>query len=170
MIEALHAMNSQNHDILIISDANSVFIDEILTHRNAKSYITRVITNPAYWRDDGLLVLRRHTTDPPHNCPDKRCGINLCKGKELDEHIAQFGAYDRVIYCGDGSNDICPILRLSPKDAVVYRTGRRLERILKADAEVPEPQVKPTSILPFTTGDDALAQFMAILDETKSKY
>ncbi|TPX33026.1 hypothetical protein SmJEL517_g04024 [Synchytrium microbalum] len=163
MVKALELMHAQNSDILILSDANTVFIDEILKSRNAKQYITRVISNPAYWRDDGMLVVKRHTTNPPHGCKDKRCGINLCKGKELDAHVAQYGPYDRIVYCGDGANDACPILRLAPKDAVVYRTGRRLEKILNADAQERNPTVKTSIILPFTTGEDALAHFTSIL-------
>jgi pyridoxal phosphate phosphatase PHOSPHO2 len=39
----------------------------------------------------------------------------LGAGKELDEFMGRhggWGAFDRVVYVGDGGNDFCPVLRL----------------------------------------------------------
>lgn len=40
--------------------------------------------------------------------------------------------YDRVLYVGDGSNDVCPALWLGPRDAVFARRGLALAKALQA--------------------------------------
>jgi hypothetical protein len=36
----------------------------------------------------------------------------------------------RVIYCGDGANDLCPALLLGPQDLVLARAGFGLEQLI----------------------------------------
>ncbi|TPX46420.1 hypothetical protein SeMB42_g03704 [Synchytrium endobioticum] len=163
MLESLRLMHARSHDVLILSDANSVFIDEVLKCHGADAYVSCVVTNPACWRD-GVLLVHRHTVDPPHGCTDARCGVNLCKGVELDAYLAKH-VYDRIVYCGDGANDVCPIRRLGEADAVVYRTGRMLERLLRDDAASAEPQIRARTVLPFSTAEDALVHFKALMED-----
>jgi hypothetical protein len=40
----------------------------------------------------------------------------------------------RVIYCGDGHNDLCPALSLGPGDVVLARQGHALERLIAGRA------------------------------------
>lgn len=65
----------------ILSNANSVYIDTILKHYGVENAIDEVVTNPAQFRDDGLLELRRRV-DPSgrqHQCK-VGCSPNMCKG------------------------------------------------------------------------------------------
>lgn len=78
----------------------------------------------------------------PHGCPNA-CAVNICKGavdyrnlsvkstglahvliagKELLDHVAKFGEYERLIYAGDGRNDYCPStkLRRYVRDQVLF--------------------------------------------------
>ena len=43
--------------------------------------------------------------------------------------------YRRVVYCGDGENDLCPALHLAPGDLVLARKGFGLHRLLTQRAE-----------------------------------
>jgi Putative Phosphatase len=73
----------------------------------------RITTNPATWREDGLLVVRRRV-DPEgeqHSCK-VGCSPNMCKGEELSAFLKEHGEYEKVVYIGDGSNDFCPVVRL----------------------------------------------------------
>ena len=45
--------------------------------------------------------------------------------------------YRRVIYCGDGENDLCPALALSSGDLVLARKGYGLHKLLAKRAETP---------------------------------
>jgi hypothetical protein len=73
----------------------------------------RITTNPATWREDGLLVVRRRV-DPEgelHGCK-LRCSEEICKGQELSAFLNEHEEYEKVVYIGDGSNDFCPVVRL----------------------------------------------------------
>jgi Dullard-like phosphatase family protein len=64
-----------------------------------------------------------------HGCP--LCPANLCKGRELDAMRAAPGAaHRRIVYAGDGANDLCPALCLGPDDVVLARAGHPLAALL----------------------------------------
>lgn len=62
-----------------------------------------------------------------HGCP--LCPANLCKGRELDAMRAAVPRR-KVVYAGDGANDLCPALCLGPEDVVLARAGYPLERLI----------------------------------------
>lgn len=76
-----------------------------------------------------LVVLPRRAT--PHSC--KLCPANLCKGEELAA-IQGSGRYRRIVYAGDGANDICPALALREGDVLLARAGHALARYAEAAA------------------------------------
>ena len=80
---------------------------------------------------------------------------NLCKGHVLKEYIAKRGTdgvkFDRINYAGDGSNDLCPSLKLGPNDRVFPRVGFPLHKLSVARAETKDLQA---AIFPFNSGDD----------------
>lgn len=114
-------------------------------------------TNPAQFDASGRLTIDGyHVQDW---C--KLSTVNMCKGHILDAHIndaAQHGVrYDRVAYVGDGSNDLCPALRLRPVDIVFPRKGFRLiDKIasLNVDAGV----VLAAKVVPWTNGLEILEE------------
>ncbi|XP_054290964.1 probable phosphatase phospho2 isoform X1 [Macrosteles quadrilineatus] len=131
MPEFLKWLNKENHEAIIISDSNSVFIDVWLRHRKLDEYIARVFTNPASFNEDGLLLIKPyHEQD---SC--KLSTRNLCKGAILEAYIKERQEeevlFDMVAYVGDGQNDLCPALRLSKDDVVFPRIGFTLDNILK---------------------------------------
>lgn len=80
---------------------------------------------------------------------------NLCKGHVLKEYIAKRGVegvtFERVNYAGDGSNDLCPSLKLSTRDRVFPRAGFPLAKLTAARAASKELQAQ---VFPFTSGED----------------
>jgi phosphoserine phosphatase len=76
------------HDVIIISDGNTLFIDQILSNYNLKPYITQLITNKVKEHGDGRLNLIpcRDPVKEAHDCENKLssgkklCNGNLCKG------------------------------------------------------------------------------------------
>ncbi|KIO28493.1 hypothetical protein M407DRAFT_181183 [Tulasnella calospora MUT 4182] len=140
MIRAIKKLKSDsvpNTTLLCLSNANQVFIDTILEHRGLRDAFDEIITNPATWRSDGLLQVRRRI-DPSgrqHSC-QVGCSPNMCKGEELEAYLNRKGSdgfYDRMVYVGDGKNDFCPILRLREQDVVLARVGRGLEERIKEE-------------------------------------
>jgi len=127
MIELLEWLHTMGHETIIISDSNSVFIEEWLSHNNLTECVRRVFTNPASFNEDGLLTIK-----PYHH--QEWCKLsteNLCKGHILQEYLAERGEegvkFDAVAYVGDGQNDLCPALKLSKDDFLFPRTGFPLD-------------------------------------------
>ena len=83
-----------------------------------------------------LAVKPRHdeAAAGSHGCP--LCPANLCKGQEL-EALRRRAAYARVVYAGDGANDLCPALILSAGDAVLARAGHALAALIAERARGP---------------------------------
>lgn len=52
------------------------------------------------------------------------------QGQEL-ESLRRQHPYQRIVYCGDGANDLCPALSLTPSDTVLARAGHALERLIR---------------------------------------
>ncbi|BGP48721.1 hypothetical protein JCM10450v2_004597 [Rhodotorula kratochvilovae] len=121
--------------VLCLSNSNSVYIDTIMKHYKATDIFNEVITNPAAFREDGLLELRRRVdpNGPQHGCK-VGCSPNMCKGAELEAWMERHGgwdSFDKVIYVGDGANDLCPILHLRAQDTALVRLYRELYRRLQ---------------------------------------
>jgi len=157
MRELLAFVATNNCDSVIISDCNSVFIEQLLRKYGLRNAIQSVYTNPASFDSSGCLQL-----EPFHN--QDWCNlstINLCKGHILDMHISEqkkLGiSYETIAYVGDGSNDLCPTLRLKSKDLVFPRTGYRLLEKLNS-AEQVDAKVKP-----WKTGFEIIDELQLLL-------
>lgn len=81
-----------------------------------------------------LVIAPRHDHHNlgPHGCP--LCPVNLCKGRELDAMRAA-APRRKVVYAGDGANDLCPALCLGPDDVVLARSGHPLELLIAERAK-----------------------------------
>ncbi|BGP16753.1 hypothetical protein JCM10213_002144 [Rhodosporidiobolus nylandii] len=138
MVRAIkHVANSEElkGSWTILSNANSVYIDTILKHNGVDKDVDEVVTNPAHFEENGLLVVKRRVdpAGPQHACK-VGCSANMCKGDEIEKIIAARGgwdSFDKVIYLGDGGNDLCPVLHLRPQDVVLARSYRELFRKLQ---------------------------------------
>lgn len=66
------------------------------------------------------------------------------QGAELAALRASAPRARRVVYCGDGANDLCPCLGLGPQDVVLARAGHDLERLIaqRAAAAAADPGVR----------------------------
>lgn len=59
------------------------------------------------------------------------------QGQEL-ENLRRQHPYQRIVYCGDGANDLCPALSLTPSDVVLARRGHALEKLIAERADSDE--------------------------------
>eukprot|EP00951_Prasinocladus_malaysianus_P001126 scaffold7886_cov46-Prasinocladus_malaysianus.AAC.1 len=119
-------------DMHILSDANTVYISEILASNGMGNVFDGVHTNPAAFDSTGALRVSPYSTHD-HGC--HLCPKNLCKGLII-ERLLFASAYSRVVYVGDGSNDFCPSCRTGPWDVVLaresYPTNRKARLLMKA--------------------------------------
>ncbi|KAK7479336.1 hypothetical protein BaRGS_00029414 [Batillaria attramentaria] len=155
---------------IIISDANSVFIQYILEYCGLDMAISQVFTNPAEFNSAGCLTISNfHTQDW---CPLST--VNLCKGHILQDFIQRRVAegvhYSRVLYIGDGSNDFCPGLTLRAQDYLLPRKGFSLWKKLEENKEKPES--KRRQVAASVMGWDSAHEIRILLEniaEKKSK-
>ncbi|XP_053174906.1 pyridoxal phosphate phosphatase PHOSPHO2 [Scomber japonicus] len=121
--------NKSTIDCIVVSDANTMFIDWILQAAGLQAAFDQVFTNPAKFNDLGYMEVQCYHS---HDC--KRCPVNLCKKKVLELYLSEQSdqgvEYGRVFYVGDGGNDLCPTSCLRGHDVVMPRKGYTLEKML----------------------------------------
>ncbi|KAI0675254.1 phosphatase phospho-type [Trametes maxima] len=134
MIRGTSALKSRGKTTFFcLSNANIIFITTILKSKGLENLFDEIITNPAEWDPSGLLKLRRRVdpAGPQHECK-VGCSPNMCKGDELTAFLERHQPeFDRIVYVGDGSNDLCPVLRLRKQDVVFCRRFRGLYNLIK---------------------------------------
>lgn len=165
------AKQTDKYDMIILSDANSYFISSYLKCHQLEGVITTVLTNPARFTDDDLLIIDEYHIQDYCSMSAR----NLCKGEALKNFIGKRmldhnTVYTCVNYVGDGENDLCPSTKLSNRDRVFPREGYSLARLcarLKASSSSGHvrdsgnselnklPELKAT-IVPWTSGEDIL--------------
>ncbi|CAK1587418.1 unnamed protein product [Parnassius mnemosyne] len=134
--ELISTLAANDWDVVVLTDANSVFVNHWLKTHGLQDAVTSVITNRAFWQNDRLFIEPcMHQT----SCP--RCPSNLCKSKALAQWCSQ-RTYANIVYCGDGRNDYCPATSLPPHATVFPRRGYPLDNLIKKTLASPNPQVK----------------------------
>ena len=115
--------------VVIASDSNAWFIDVLLDHYKIKDLIDEVHTNPAVWNGN-LLEISQYET----NTDCSRCPVNMCKSRILRNVLSDDCL--KVLYIGDGSNDLSPVIHLKDKDIACPREGYRLCKLLENSEDV----------------------------------
>ena len=101
----------------------------------------------------------------PHGC--QLCPENLCKGHEV-RRLRRQGRYRRILYCGDGANDVCASLALGPRDVILARSGHFLADYLqkaaaavgKADAASSAPTRQPQASVMYWSTHEELSKLV----------
>ncbi|KAI8894270.1 phosphatase phospho-type, partial [Globomyces pollinis-pini] len=157
MKEFFELVHGFGNEIIIISDANHVYIDTISKAKNIHHYISHVVTNPAHFDDTGRLCIKWYSTDS-HNCPNS-CSLNLCKGRELNAFIGS-KEYDRIVYIGDGRNDFCPSTKLRKQDLVLVRKGMGFAKKLQNPQD---RKLIEAELIEWDTADEILTLFTKLM-------
>lgn len=159
--ELLVVLHANGHEIIIISDSNSIFINRWLKSRKLEHVVSRIFTNPAYYNDAGRMrVDGYHIQDTCHLST-----VNLCKGQILMDYVdkrrKQGRRYERIVYVGDGKNDLCPILRLSQTDLACPRKGYVLVEKL---SKLPRDATTKARVVQWDDGRDLRRNLEQILE------
>jgi pyridoxal phosphate phosphatase PHOSPHO2 len=141
VLEAINVAGLKSVQQIILSDANTVYISHFLESKGLDKFFSLIVSNPASWSSSGLLLIQPYqhelndvsdVIDVKLKCP--LCPTNLCKGQVLSKIQTTLGSDDRVLYIGDGGNDLCPCLRLRECDFVAARNDFRLEKCLQQNS------------------------------------
>lgn len=157
----LYTLFALGHEIVIISDSNSIFIDCWLKSKYLDHIVTRIFTNPARYNSDGRMQVDRYHTQ--HSC--ELSSVNLCKGQVLMDYVRerrdQGKHFDKVVYVGDGKNDLCPVLRLSQTDVAC---PRKTYPLIEALNKLPRNASMKAKIVPWENGGDLQRNLEQILE------
>lgn len=155
----LNSLYDNGHEIIIISDSNSIFIDCWLKSKNLKHVVSRIFTNPA--RYDGRLRVDKYHTQ--RTC--ELSSVNLCKGQVLMDYVRdrhdQGKHFDKIVYVGDGKNDLCPVLRLSQTDLAC---PRKTYALIEALSKLPRDTSTKAKIVPWDNGRDLRRNLEQIIE------
>ena len=163
LVSALKSAKENGAKIVICSDANTFFIQEIL-NANDLNVVDLILTNPSsvVSTENGapkLQVTPFVEAYGAHYCPV--CPYNLCKTAALINH-ADLQPKTRTIYAGDGGNDACPCTRyLTSGDVALARTGLSLARTLQQN-----PPQEGVQVVEWKTGADLAAAITNALTAT----
>ncbi|KAF0870655.1 pyridoxal phosphate phosphatase PHOSPHO2 [Crocuta crocuta] len=164
MVELLNFIrkNKDKFDCIIISDSNSVFIDWVLEATGFHDVFDKVFTNPAAFDSNGHLTVENYHA---HSC--NRCPKNLCKNAVLVEYIdkqSQQGVnYTRIVYIGDGGNDVCPVTFLKKSDIAMPRKGYTLQKTLSKMSQNLEPM--ESSVVVWSSGVEIISHLQFLIKE-----
>lgn len=153
--------NQQDFELVVVSDANTYFIETWLEHAGVRHLFRKIFTNPASFDATGRLVLLPFHSHSCSCCPD-----NMCKQVILREYLAgrqkeRGGApFQRVFYIGDGANDICPSLALGPQDTAFPRRDFPMHRLLQSQAA----KFK-ANIVPWVSGEEIVVCLKKVMEE-----
>ncbi|XP_054626543.1 pyridoxal phosphate phosphatase PHOSPHO2 isoform X1 [Dunckerocampus dactyliophorus] len=150
--------NKNAIDCIVISDANTLFIDWILGAAGLLAAVDHVFTNPARFNERGRMEVRRHHAHDCGRCPD-----NLCKRRVLEVYLAERSEYRCVFYVGDGGNDLCPASCLRGRDAVMPRKGYALEKLLARLDGTDEKDALKARVISWSSGMEVLEELKAAL-------
>ncbi|XP_075158807.1 pyridoxal phosphate phosphatase PHOSPHO2-like [Haematobia irritans] len=156
-----------NCDLIIISDSNSVFIEEWLKYHGLQECFSKVFTNPARFGENGLLSIQPYH----HQTECHLSSVNLCKGKILEHFIIEQDLrlnlrYDHVIYVGDGNNDICPVTKLRSRDIACPREGFSMDKTLTKN---PLKLKVRAELITWKTGFDLLEKLERHMEKVKTQ-
>ncbi|KAJ3193051.1 hypothetical protein HK101_005521 [Irineochytrium annulatum] len=131
MAELFRMAREAGGDVIIVSDANTVYIDEILRYNGLRECVAEIVTNPGTWDAAGRL----NGSLSPHYGKFTRAQSSFSlfsKGAEMSQRM---DSYERIFYGGDGRNDFCPMTKLADTDVALPRRGHSLEKYLNHDKE-----------------------------------
>jgi pyridoxal phosphate phosphatase PHOSPHO2 len=164
--ELIRFLYRQNVEVIIVSDANSVFIKDWLSSSSLAHAVERVFTNPAYYDRDGCLKVDMYHIQDFCLLSTK----NLCKGHILDLYIEERASkgvtFSQIAYIGDGRNDLCPCLRLSEKDLVFPREGFQLDKLIRDMQDQKDMRLK-AKVHIWKTGNDIIRIVSDSWDQNK---
>ncbi|XP_055329544.1 pyridoxal phosphate phosphatase PHOSPHO2-like [Paramacrobiotus metropolitanus] len=109
-------------DVIILSDANTCFIEWVLSKHGRSDTVRKVFANPAR-----LANLTVQLEDYHHQMVCPTCPVNMCKRIVLKTFLEENRKYTACVLVGDGVPDLCPALLLSKDDLLLARKGYPLE-------------------------------------------
>eukprot|EP00892_Ulva_mutabilis_P009922 jgi/Ulvmu1/7301/UM035_0090.1 len=119
----------------------------------ARDVIEGAVAHPHALSRDKLTILPCQPADKAHACAF--CPAALCKGLYV-RALLQY--HPRVVFCGDGANDLCAVLCLREGDTALVRCGYKCCQLLEERAALGTAAVQPVCTVEYWNTQDDLAK------------
>ena len=123
--ELFHNISMKNSKIVIMSNACDLVIKECFCAQNLIQYIYKIESNPVR-QTHPIIIIDEY--EKPLQSVCALCEPNLCKGSIVDKYRDK-DIFDKIIYIGDGGNDVCPALRLNKNDFIFAKYDEKTTRV-----------------------------------------
>ncbi|XP_061761371.1 probable phosphatase phospho1 [Nerophis ophidion] len=164
LLQFLRNRPPYDFEVVLVSDANTFFIESWLRRAGVRALFHRIFSNPATFNRDGRLVLKPFHA---HGC--QRCPENMCKQAVIREYVSRRTQergrpYQRVFYVGDGANDFCPALALGPRDMAFPRRDFPMHRLITETHESMPGEFKAVTA-PWANAEEVVQRLRKIVTE-----
>ena len=110
-------------------------------------FVSEIFAKPSNITEDGQFILK--PIPEPWGGPCTKSGRSICKQSVMRFYTLDHNSYEKIIFVGDGSNDLCAALNLSANDVVCPRQGFALEKLLQENCV-------QAQVIPWKDGNDLL--------------
>lgn len=118
----------------------------------ARDVIEGAVAAPHAVSREKLKIWPCQPANQAHACTF--CPAALCKGLYV-RALLQY--HPRIVFCGDGANDLCAVLCLREGDIALVREGYKCSQLLKERAAMGAAAVQPVCRIEFWTTQGELA-------------
>jgi 2,3-diketo-5-methylthio-1-phosphopentane phosphatase len=129
--------NQDKFDTLIVSGANTLFIKWILEKHKLEELFPKYYSMLAEPNEDLLIKITQNHVHDCESCDKSQCKNLLLKchfqemnPEEFREHLGSYH-YSKVMFAGDGDNDLCAGKILKEEDILFPRKDFALHKLLK---------------------------------------
>ncbi len=138
MIDLIKLLKNNGYELIILSDANSLFIETILLKNNLFNFFDKIYTNKAFIDENECLVVKPlnqiyNQNGEPFKCSTGFCTSNICKGTIFNDHLNKLlpdNFVEHLLFVGDGRNDYCGGLSLNKNNHFCVRKNFNLSKLL----------------------------------------
>lgn len=123
--ELFRAIHAQHHKIIVLSGACDLVVEECLRAHDLLQFVEKIESNPVRQMHPVIII---DDYEKPLQTDCALCEPNLCKGSVIDRYRKR-DSYEKIIFVGDGDNDVCAALHLNEGDCVFAKYDPESGRI-----------------------------------------
>lgn len=113
----LRHLHANHHRIIVLSNACDLVVEECLRAHQLSQCVEKIESNPVRQLEPIMII---DDYEQPLQTDCSLCDPNMCKGLVIDRY-RKTNPNQKIIFTGDGDNDVCPALRLREADHVFAR-------------------------------------------------
>ena len=121
----LRHLHANQHRIIVLSNACDLVVEECLRAHQLLQCVEKIESNPVR-QVEPIMIIDDYEQPLQTDC--SLCDPNLCKGLVIDRY-RKVNPGQKIIFIGDGDNDVCAALRLREDDHVFAKIDPQGKRV-----------------------------------------